>query len=44
MEALVLFSLSPESLVEAATKSSNGRAVMVDRPVQLILYGTPDEQ
>jgi len=44
LEALVLFSLSPESLLDAATKSNNGRAVVVDRPLQLILYGTPDDQ
>lgn len=40
MEALVLFSLSPESLLEAANQS-NGSAINVDRPIQLILYGPP---
>ena len=43
LEALVLFSLSPESLLAAAEKS-NGRAVAVERPIQLILYGTPGDQ
>jgi len=41
MEALVLFSLSPEALLAAADKSG-GDAVIVDRPIQLILYGPPD--
>lgn len=41
MEALVLFSLSPEALLAAANKSG-GDAVVVDRPIQLILYGSPD--
>lgn len=40
-EALVLFSLSPEALLEAVNKS-NGNPVAVERPIQLILYGTPD--
>ena len=40
MTALVLFSLSPESLLDAA-KKSNGSAVPVERPIQLILYGPP---
>ena len=39
--ALVLYSLSPESLLDAANKSG-GNPVTVDRPIQLILYGTPD--
>src|SRR4051812_47750151 len=43
LEALVLFSLSPETLLAAANKST-GAAVTVDRPIQLILYGTPDDQ
>ena len=43
LEALVLFSLSPVALVEAANKS-NGTAVKVDRPLQLIVYGTPDDK
>lgn len=42
-EALVLFSLSPESLLDAANRS-NGDPVVVDRPIQLILYGTPDSE
>jgi hypothetical protein len=41
MTALVLFSLSPESLLEAANKS-NGNDVAVERPIQLILYGPPN--
>ena len=43
MTALVLFSLSPESLLEAANRS-NGSEVAVDRPIQLILYGPPTAQ
>ena len=43
LEALVLFSLSPEALLDAANKS-NGKATSVDRPIQLILYGTPDDK
>ena len=43
LEALVLFSLSPESLLAAAQRS-NGSAVAVQHPLQLILYGTPDDQ
>ena len=39
--ALVLYSLSPEALVDAADKS-NGNSVKVDRPIQLILYGVPE--
>jgi hypothetical protein len=39
--ALILYSLSPESLLEAANKS-HGQSVTVDRPLQLILYGTPE--
>jgi hypothetical protein len=41
--ALVLFSLSPEALLAAADRS-NGDTVVVDRPLQLILYGVPDPQ
>jgi hypothetical protein len=41
--ALVLYSLSPEALLDAATKS-HGQEVTVDRPIQLILYGTPDTE
>lgn len=41
MTALVLFSLSPEALLDAATKSQ-GTAVAVDTPIQLILYGVPN--
>ncbi|HKN83504.1 MAG TPA: hypothetical protein VJW17_08710 [Pyrinomonadaceae bacterium] len=40
-EVLVLFSLSPQFLLEAANKS-NGQAVAIERPIQLILYGPPD--
>jgi hypothetical protein len=40
-EVLVLFSLSPEFLLDAANKS-NGKAVAIERPIQLILYGPPD--
>jgi len=43
MEALVLFSLSPESLLDAANKS-HGDAIAVERPIQLILYGPPNSQ
>jgi hypothetical protein len=38
---LVLFSLSPERLLEAASLS-NGNAVTVNQPLQLILYGPPE--
>jgi hypothetical protein len=41
--ALILYSLSPEALLYAANKSQ-GDPVAVDRPIQLILYGTPDSQ
>jgi len=40
-EVLVLFSLSPKDLLDAAGKS-NGKAVAVEHPIQLILYGPPD--
>jgi len=43
LEALVLFSLAPEALLDAANKST-GKAESVDRPIQLILYGTPDDR
>jgi hypothetical protein len=43
LQALVLFSLSPESLLTAVNKSS-GDAVDVERPIQLILYGTPGDK
>jgi hypothetical protein len=43
LDALVLFSLSPESVLAAANKST-GNPVKVDKPIQLILYGTPDDQ
>jgi len=42
MHALVLFSLSPEALLEAANQS-NGTPVAVETPLQLILYGPPNE-
>jgi hypothetical protein len=41
MQALVLFSLSPKALLDAANESQ-GSAVAVETPLQLILYGTPD--
>lgn len=44
LDALVLFSLSPEALLEAANKSTGGKVVAVTRPIQLILYGTPDDE
>jgi len=43
LEALILFSLDPRALLAAANKSS-GDAVAVERPLQLIVYGTPDTQ
>ena len=43
MDALVLFSLSPQALLDAANKS-HGDSVAVEHPIQLILYGTPDDQ
>jgi hypothetical protein len=42
MQALVLFSLSPAALLDAANQS-NGSPVPVETPIQLILYGTPNE-
>jgi hypothetical protein len=41
--ALVLFSLSPESLVAAADRSG-GDPVEVERPIQLILYGVSESE
>lgn len=41
MQALVLFSLSPKALLDAANKS-NGTPVDVEKPLQLVLYGPPD--
>ena len=41
MTALVLFSLSPKALLEAAEKS-HGDSVEVEVPLQLILYGPPE--
>lgn len=41
MQALVLFSLSPKALLDAANKSQ-GTPVAVEKPLQLILYGTPN--
>lgn len=40
-EVLVLFSLSPEFLLQAANKS-NSKAIPIEHPIQLILYGPPD--
>lgn len=42
MHALVLFSLSPVALLEAANES-NGNPVAVETPLQLILYGTAED-
>jgi hypothetical protein len=42
MEALVLFSLSPQALLDAAGQSQ-GTPVTVKDPLQLILYGVPNE-
>jgi hypothetical protein len=39
--ALVLYSLSPQALLDAA-KQSGGEPVEADTPIQLILYGTPE--
>lgn len=41
LQGLVLFSLSPQALLDAASKSQ-GAPVEVITPIQLILYGTPD--
>jgi hypothetical protein len=41
MQALVLFSLSPKALLDAANESQ-GTPVAVEKPLQLILYGTPN--
>ena len=41
MQALVLFSLSPAALLDAANQS-NGNPVPVETPIQLILYGIPN--
>jgi hypothetical protein len=41
MQALVLFSLSPKALLDAANESQ-GTPVAVEEPIQLILYGTPN--
>jgi hypothetical protein len=40
-DTLVLFSLSPEMLVNAVNQS-NGNPIAVANPLQLILYGAPD--
>ena len=42
-DALVLFSLAPNRLLEAATQS-HGERVGVNHPLQLILYGVPQVQ
>ena len=42
MHALVLFSLSPQALLDAA-ESSQGSPVAVEEPLQLILYGSPND-
>ncbi|HWN10277.1 MAG TPA: hypothetical protein VNO50_13600 [Pyrinomonadaceae bacterium] len=41
MTTLVLFSLSPKALLDAAN-ASQGAPVAVEKPLQLILYGPPD--
>lgn len=43
LEALVLFSLSPKALLEAAMQS-NGQRLEVQKPIQLIVYGVPEEE
>ena len=43
LEGLILFSLNPETLHDAAAKSS-GNPVEVDTPLQLILYGVPEAE
>jgi hypothetical protein len=43
MDALVLLSLNPQSLLDAASKS-NGAEVEVEKPIQLILYGQAGEE
>jgi hypothetical protein len=43
LEALVLFSLDPTALLNAATKSSGSR-VVVDKPIQLIMYGETQQE
>jgi len=43
LDALVLFSLSPEALFKAA-KASHGRQVSVENPLQLIVFGQPEEE
>jgi len=43
MEALVLFSLSPQALLAAANESQ-GNPVEVQTPLQLILYGQPESE
>ncbi len=42
-DVLALFSLDPQALYAAATKS-HGNEVLVDTPIQLILYGQVEEQ
>ncbi|MBI1755616.1 MAG: hypothetical protein HYR64_00735 [Fimbriimonas ginsengisoli] len=41
ISSLILFSLSPQALLDAANKSQ-GNPIDVDRPIQLILYGAPE--
>ena len=43
LEALVLFSLSPEALLEAARRNT-GERVEVEGPIQLIVYGVPEAE
>jgi hypothetical protein len=41
-EALVLFSLNPQALLLASEKSA-GKKVVVENPIQLIVYGIPGD-
>ncbi len=43
MEALVLFSLNPQTLFAAAQKSK-GQEIKVETPIQLIVYGAPTSE
>lgn len=43
IQGLVLFSLDPVALHEAAKESSGGKKVQVKNPIQLILYGKAED-
>jgi hypothetical protein len=43
LEALVLFSLDPAVLYQAA-KDSHGKQVALQNPIQLIIYGQTDSE